>query len=417
MRIAYISADFGVPIFGYKGASVHVREMAAAWRSLGHEVVVFSPSATRSPDVADEIQVVAVEPLPVFSEVAQELRALDNFLDMATRVRHDLRNLLFNLALARAVEARMRAAPFDFIYERYTLFNYAGAALARQLGLPHILEVNAPLAYEQEKMRGLEMKRLAQELERRILTAADYVAVVSEQLRRFALDQGVPAERILVTPNGVNPRRFHPDSSARRRVREQLGLKEQIVIGFVGSLKPWHGTETLVTAFRNLLNIEPAIHLLIVGNGPQRESLEAQAQALGLETQVTFTGDVAHHEVPAYIGAMDIAVAPYIPNDNFYFSPIKLFEYMAMGKPVAASAIGQAAETIHHCETGLLYTPGNVDELQATLHTLVSQPALRLRLGQAGLDWVVRQRTWDTNALAVLQAVERVKHPTRLEAA
>lgn len=416
MKIAYLCADFGVPIFGFKGASVHVREVVAAWQRIGHEVVVFSPSVERPANGTGEITAVAVEHIPAFHQVSQELQALDHFLGMKTRVRYDLRNLWYNLVLFDAVEPRLRAEQFDFVYERYTLFNYAGVALARRLGLPHILEVNAPLCYEQEKMRGLDIKNLAHELERRIFKESDRLAVVSEQLRAFAENRGVPRERILVIPNGVNPRTFSPDPASRERMRRQLRLEGKIVIGFVGSLKPWHGTESLVDAFSRIQPGGSEVHLLVVGDGPQRRPLKAQVREAGLASCVTFTGSIPHDQVPAYIAAMDIAVAPYIPHDNFYFSPIKLFEYMAVGKPVVAGGLGQVREVVHHGETGLLYEPGHVTQLRGALEELIARPDLRARLGKTGRDWVVRHRTWDSNAERILQAAQEVIFEAQTEA-
>jgi glycosyltransferase involved in cell wall biosynthesis len=433
MNIAYISADFGVPVFGYKGASVHVREMVAALRQAGHAVWVISP-AIAMPEgetgrfgewakngggsafsaVADGMQSVTFFPVPPPQErhcqIYKALGELDKFLGKKTRLAPELRNLSYNSTLYERARDYLLLCNVDFIYERYSLFGFAGIRLARELGVPHILEVNAPLAYEQEKMRGLELKELARETERRIFCETDRVIAVSRRLQEYAISCGVSESRIHVLPNAVDPQRF---ASLRRRdgrtVRAQYQLEDKRIIGFVGSLKPWHGTETLLEAFRRLHATTANTHLLIVGDGPGREELENYAHAHGLNGAVTFTGNVSYDDIPQYLAAIDIAVAPYVANENFYYSPIKIFEYMAMGKPVIAGSIGQVEEVIADGETGLLFEPGNIGQLAAALAKLVEDSPLCRRLGERAGTWVMQERTWENNARRVAEIAKGVK--------
>jgi glycosyltransferase involved in cell wall biosynthesis len=404
LNIAYISADFGVPIFGYKGASIHVREMVAALRKAGHAVCIISPAIEKveGERLDESVALLPVPPAERHLLLSQELEALDGFLDMKTRVRQELRNLLYNLTYYEKAREYLRAHPVDFIYERYTLFAAAGIRLAREFGVPHILEVNAPLAYEQEKTRGMEMKALAAETERRIFRDTDRVIVVSRQLQEFVISCGVPPSHIQILPNSVDPLRF-AKARSDRSVRTRHHLEGKRVIGFVGSLKPWHGTETLFEAFHELYATAANAHLLIVGDGPGRAHLENYAQTHGLNGAVTFTGNVPYDDIPRYIAAMDIAVAPYIPSGNFYYSPIKIFEYMAMGKPVVGGRIGQVEEVIADGETGVLFEPGNSTALQAALAQLVSDSPLCRRLGENARAWVETERTWDNNARQVVE--------------
>lgn len=412
MNIAYICADFGVPIFGYKGASIHVREMAAALCKAGHTVSIISPAIAnlggdkqKPSDLQQFGDTIAMLHVPAAERhlaLSQELKTLDRFLDMKMRVRQEVRNLIYNLTLYEKALEYLRAHPVDFIYERYTLFASAGIRLAHELGVPHILEVNAPLAYEQEKMRGMEMKELAAETERRIFRGTDRMLVVSRQLQVFAASCGVPDSNIHVLPNSVDSQRF---ARARddRSLRAQLQIDDKRVIGFIGSLKPWHGTETLIEAFGELHTTLANTHLLIVGDGPERVRLEAYAQRHSLNGSVTFTGNVPYDDIPRYLAAMDIAVAPYTPHENFYYSPIKIFEYMAMGKPVVAGRIGQVEEVMANGEFGILFEPGNIAQLQAALAKLANDVPLCHRLGENARRWVEEERTWDNNARQVIE--------------
>jgi|SRR3990170_5009942 len=405
MKIAYICADFGVPIFGFKGTSVHVREMINAFQQRGHDVVFFSPSVDGQSKIKKGFKTVEIKPQNSFNNVSKQLRKFDELFGLNSRVRFDLRDLLYNNVLFQKLIIKLREDKFDFIYERYSLFNYSGVALARRLDIPHVLEINAPLCYEQEKMRGLELKNLALQIEKRVFTESDLLVAVSSNLKLYAESLGVPSERIAVVPNGVNPLKFKSDPRGRNIVLKKLKLEGKTVVGFVGSLKPWHGTETLIEAFNQIYDKNPKVHLLIVGDGPKRSELESKLNALGLDSSVTWTGSIPHSDVPNYISVMDIAVAPYIEQENFYYSPIKLFEYMALGKPVVAGGIGQVNDILRDGETGILYTAGNVEELKKALQRLIASPELRERLGKAGKAWVIRNRTWDSNVTAILSIV------------
>ncbi len=421
MNIAYLSADFGVHIFGYKGASIHVREMVAALRQAGHALWVVSPAigTTEGGEKLEQLDesihawqknatLQLVPPDERHLQLLRELEAVDKTFGMKTRVRHELRNVLYNLTLHEQLRDKLRAWQIDFIYERYALFNNAGIRLARELGVPHLLEVNAPLADEQEKMRGLEMKDLARAAERYIYQNTDRVLVVSENLKRFVAACGVPEERIHVLPNAVDVERFSAAATSTK-IRARYQLHGKHLIGFVGSLKPWHGTDTLVAAFAQLQRTAPHAHLLIVGDGPARADLEQAARSLELNGAITFTGNVPHAEIPHYLAAMDVTVAPYIPSEHFYFSPIKIFEYMVMGKPVVAGKIGQVEEIIRDGENGVLFEPGNIAQLTAALARLAHDPQLGKRLGEQARVWVYKERTWKNNAQQVVRLAEEAR--------
>jgi len=425
MKIAYVCADFGVAIFGRKGASVHVREMVAALAEIGHEVRVFAPEL-HEPGSGDGgwpegiVGRVGLARVPLEREQVawlEELRRAEELLGQRTRLRQELRNLLYNLTLQTRLVHELAEDPPDFVYERYALFGLAGIAAARTLGVPHLLEVNAPLAEEQERMRGLEMKELARSAERRILRSTGATIVVSRRLAEWVIGRGVPESSVHVVSNAVDPRRFDPGTAAvgpPDEVRERLS--GQCVVGFVGSLKPWHGVETLLEAFLVLAARLPDIHLLVVGDGPARADLERVVRERGAERRVTFVGAVAHGQVPGWLSLVDIASAPYTPHENFYFSPIKLFEYMAMAIPVVAGRIGQVAELLADGVNGLLHEPGDAGALAAALERLVRDRALRESLGREGRRAVGEEHTWRGNAariVAIAAALGAGREPAR----
>src|SRR5919204_18998 len=395
MKIAYLCADFGIPIQGYKGASVHVREMVAALKAHGHDVRVFVPTLGEGNAVAAPVHHIGPHGLP--ETCARLVRSVSQ---RHPRLDKEVRELAYNCTFYRRLLAQCRLWRPDAVYERYSLYSLAGLALARRLRVPHLLEVNAPLRIERARTKGLALDPLAGLVERRLFGASDALLTVSTALQRYVLAHGARLARTLVLPNAVDTVRFQPQADGAA-ARARLGLApDSVVVGFAGSLKPWHGTDTLLDAFATVHEAVPAARLLIVGEGPQGKVLHERAAHLGLDTTVVFTGKVAHDAMPGILAAMDVGVAPYREVDAFYFSPLKLYEYMAAGLAVVASDAGEIATLVRDGQTGLLCPPGNATELAATLLRLVREPGLRARLGAAARVEAERH-TWQENARTV----------------
>jgi glycosyltransferase involved in cell wall biosynthesis len=404
VRILYVCSDYGVPVYGHKGASVHLRALARALADLGHPVCVLAPSAERVGNPEFDLPVRTLEQgadLPLHLDA---LRQVDRRLGRmpsghAARLTQEVRTLLYNEAVAGAAEAVADLQP-DLVYERYALFGYGGRELARRLGVPHLLEVNAPLVDEQASARGLHLHDIALAIERRLWSESDALLVVSARLREHALAAGAAPARIQVLPNAVDPRAFDSSPAERAARRAALQMGDGPVVGFVGSLKSWHGTDILVQAFAALRRAEPRAFLLLVGDGPMRADLEREATRLGVESAVRFTGAIDHARVPEMLAAMDIAVAPYRNAQDFYFSPLKIYEYLAAGLPVVASRIGQIAELV---DAGLVAgaAPDDAESLAAALAALLADREAAGALAARGRAWVRRHRTWTENARTV----------------
>lgn len=375
MHIAYVCADPGVPVFGTKGSSVHVQSVIAALLRRRARVVLFAARFDGAPP--PELAGVVCHALPRSPKGAPEAR--------------EAALLGANADLAVALE---REGPFDLIYERYSLWSYAGMEHALAWSLPGLLEVNAPLIEEQARHRVLIDRAGAERAAWRAFAAASALLAVSDGVADYLRANPAAHGRVAVVPNGVDPRRFAP------RLRQD---DEPYTIGFVGTLKPWHGLEVLLAAFALLRKRVPSARLLIVGDGPEREALERQAAALGLAASVTFTGAVAPAAIPDLLGQMDVATAPYPDAGRCYFSPLKLYEYMAAGLPVVASRVGQVATTVDHGRSGLLCPPGDAEALAAALVQLHADPALRARLGETARTVVIEHHTWDAVAARILE--------------
>ncbi|HET7479277.1 MAG TPA: glycosyltransferase family 4 protein [Rubrobacteraceae bacterium] len=388
-----------MPVLGRKGASVHVRELVAAFGRAGHSVLVAASLLSKSPweePATLEAQLLHLPPAPETASAFYALREFNETLGIEDSLPGELRRILYNQDMLAQLERRFENHAPDFIYERASLYSTAGILLARTLERPLLLELNSPLAVEQAAYRQTGLGELAAKAERWILSRADAVVAVSEPLREYAISLGAEPERVHVVPNGVNPELFHPDIATRG---DRWKPGDGPVLGFVGGLRPWHGVEVLPALLERLAARYPHIRLVVAGDGPLRKDLERDARERGLERNIVFTGTLPHEEVAPLIRRFDIALAPYPrPKHDFYFSPLKVFEYMACGVPVVAAGLGQIPDIVRDGETGLLYPPDEPGALLAACERLLDDPDLRVSLGRAAAKEIHARYTWDRNA-------------------
>ncbi len=249
IRIAYICADQGVPVFGRKGCSIHVQEVLRSFRRHGVQLELFATRLEGDPPPG--LETIRIHRLPTPPDGARAVRE-----QAALAANHDLRAAL------------ERAGPFELVYERYSLWSFAGMDYARARGVPGLLEVNAPLIDEQAEYRDLVDRTSAEQVAECVLGAATVLIAVSQEMAAYLARYPSARGRTQVIPNGVNPERFPAGLQP-----SCPGPPGTFTVGFVGGLKPWHGLPTLVEAFVLLHCSVPNTRLLIVGEGPARESL------------------------------------------------------------------------------------------------------------------------------------------------
>ena len=378
MRLLYLSTDPGIPVLGHKGGSVHVREMATAMARQGARVTIASPR------IADEGG-------RLNADVA--LRELPPVIPLADSVASEL---LACLAVQRAAVLEVaHAVRPDAIYERFALFSDAGVRAAGELGIPHVLEVNAPLRREAARWRVLPEPDLAEELERRVFQATGRIVCVSAELVRL-VSATAGAAKVEAIANAVAGERFRREPTRRR---------DTFTVGFAGSLKPWHGVETLVAGFRLAAQAEPGIRLEVLGDGPMRPLLTAA----GIPAErVALLGAVDHADAVCRMFAWHVGVAPYAAQSDFYFSPLKVLEYMAAGACPVASDLGQIRGLLGGGTRGVLVPPDDPDALADALVALAREPRRVAALARAARRHVLTHHTWDANAEAVLAPLRTV---------
>lgn len=357
---------------------VHITEMIKAMKAEGHEVFLVAPSLSAEG----------------FGEHGGWIQSVRQRLP---RFAAELLEFAYNLTAYRDLVRAIRTHAPDVIYERYALFLVAGILAKRRFGLPMVLEVNSPLFEERSLHGGLLLRRLGKWSENFAWKNADYCLPVTEVLARTMRIAGVAAERLRVIPNGIDPSRFDLELSPNL-VREKYGLGDHIVLGFSGFVRPWHGIDKIIRLIAEVSEKFP-VKLLMVGDGPIRGDLERLADSLGIRRHVIFTGVVQRNEIADHIAAFDIALQP---DATEYASPLKLIEYMSMGKAILAPDQANIRELLEHGQTALLFDKKSFGGLRDALMQLVADSEMRRRLGSAAAAQVRgRPLTWRENARKV----------------
>ena len=314
---------------------------------------------------------------------------------------------IFNgVRFSKKASDQIAKSPPDFIYQRYCRFSWAGVEASLRGQVPLFLEYNGSEVWIGKHWDKTEKLDLLERCERLNLHAACRIFVISEVEKNNLLHAGVSSEKIIVNPNGVDADEFRPGAGGEK-IRNELGVPpHKMLVGFAGTFGPWHGVLTLADAVA-LTPRDTNIHFLLIGDGSLRAEVENKLTASGDLGRVTFAGIVSHERVPTFLDACDILVSPHVPladGSEFFGSPTKLFEYMAAGKGIVASRLGQIGDVLADNETGLLVEPGNAKELSDAIVKLADDPMLLSRLGIAARTSAIAKHTWRKNAQRVLEA-------------
>ena len=367
------------------GQSVHLEELMAALQRLGHEIILVGPAAFAETDFGGSNS------------------AVDRIKKLIPAWLYEPLEIAYNLKAYSRLRAAVRKHRPDIIYERFSLYLFAGVWVHRRTGLPLVLEVNSPLFEERARNDGLRLHRIGRWAQTYIWRNADHLFPVTGVLAKTIAAYGVPPARITVIPNGVDPARFHADRDAG--VTQGAGAKPQITLGFTGFIRDWNAVHRLIdfaAAHRDAYDIK----VLVVGDGPARAFLEEHARQRGIPDRLTITGIVGRDAVTKYVTSFDIAV---LPDVTPYSSPLKLFEYMQLGSAIVGPDMENIREILTDGQDALLFAPDVANSLEAALLRLCADSALRARLGAAAQETILRKSlTWAGSAervVAVAQAI------------
>ena len=357
-----------------------------ALKRLGHEIILVGPAAFAQTDFGGSNS------------------AVDRIKALIPAWLYEPLEIAYNLkAYSRLRAAVLRHRP-DVIYERFSLYLFAGVWVHRRTGLPLLLEVNSPLFEERAKNDGLRLHRIGRLAQKYIWRHVDHLFPVTAVLARTIMSYGVPAARITVVPNGVDPLRF-PSVGSGARPAGTAGGKSRIVLGFTGFIREWNAVHRLIdfaALHRDVYDIE----ILVVGDGPARPFLEARAREQGIAEKLTITGIVGRDEVTKYVTSFDVAV---LPDVTPYSSPLKLFEYLQLGSAIVAPDMENIREILTDGQNALLFAPNVAGAMESALLKLCTDKELRARLGAAAGQTITdKSLTWTGSAERVIAVAERL---------
>lgn len=375
---------------------VHIRGIVDALRAMGIEVDVLSlPGADpyKSPKAMSPtkqatpwMRVVSSLPEPVF----------------------ELVELAYNaVAIARLLR-QLRRKPADMVYERYSLFMFAGVLVSRWKKIPLLLEVND--AAFVDRVRPLFFSALARRVERWVFRNCTGLVFVSGAFRDRALATHGHMAPAIVSPNAANLAQFSPTAKQRDEARQKWRLEGSVVCGYLGAFLPWHGIDRFLCGIADRLGEQPRLKLLLVGDGPIFENVRSFVRDRQLEDRVVLTGRVAHDQVPGLLACMDMAV---LPSAGDYTSPVKLFEFMACAVAPVAPDFAPIREVLVDGVTGWIFDAHDLTTaVDAVLLRSADAAELR-RVGAAARAYIGRERQWSNNVRQLLEFQERLSAAPR----
>ncbi len=372
---------------------VHIKEIVRAFRRLGHKVDIVSPVGDR---LEDETTPAKVTQASGWRE--RFYRTLSRYLP---ELIFELAELLYNFQALRQARRTLDSSKVDMIFERYAIFGMAGAYLSKKWNKPLIIEVNYTSCSALVRHRSALLKPLARRLDQGLFDRALGLVAVSSRLKQHLMEvYGIPPEKIIVLPNAADPDVF----DVSRVVRKSLPFTGGKIIGFVGGFYPWHGLDLLMSAFQSVAQKVSDARLLLVGDGPMMAEIRQRVHQSGLGDRVVLTGKVPHQDLPGYIANFYVGV---MPDSNDYGSPMKIFEYMAMGKPVVVPDYPPLLDVVSDNEEGRVFPARNVQEMAACLEMLLTDTMAYQRMAEQARRKIVTKHNWMDNGRAILSLCEQ----------
>ena len=379
MRILYFSPHPFLNLSDPSGYGTHMREVIFALRKKGHTVETCIIGGEK-PDGSLNFQI-----------NSSKKKWVKHFLGRAVwQLIRDFRFYLFSSSIEKKLIKSIEEHKPELIYERGCYMLNSGASIAKKYSIQYYLELNAPLIQEKIELQYASLfDFLAEKHLKQQLAKCDKLIVVSSSLKNFYKNY-ISSDKIVVTPNAINPDNLRINPALKTEIQAKFKITDNdIIIGFVGSIFPYHGVDKIISA---LPSLSSNLKLLIVGGGEIIPQLKNQASSLNILERVIFVGNVGHSEVFTYLNLMHITL---LPHTKSYCSPVKIFEYGAAGKAIVSVDEVGVSDVMQNNLDGLLFEPGNKDEMINKIKLFVLDKPLRDSCATHFQDKVLKQYTWD----------------------
>ncbi|NOY62730.1 MAG: glycosyltransferase family 4 protein [Gammaproteobacteria bacterium] len=363
---------------GEEPESIHILSIVQALEKMGHEVRIVGPS------------------MKTMKAAGSNSKVLSSIKKYLPGLLFEVLQILYNIISYQKLRKAIDEFKPDLIYERYALYCFAGILVSRHKNVPLVLEVNTPYAYAWAQYYKIYFPRLAKKIERWVLESAGKMITVTAAQRTFLNENHITRTDIAVCHNAIDPDAFSPAIEPS----QVDGLRDaSIVVGFVGTMNRWQGIPTFKEIISHTTEANPNIQFLMVGDGECRKELEGYLIETGRADRAIFVGRKAHAEIAALVKRMDIAV---LPNSNAYGSPMKMFEYMAMGKAVIGPAVGPVNEIVEDGVTGFIIEPGDATAMTEKILLLANNEKLRDDMSAKAKQYILDNHTWANNANVII---------------
>lgn len=375
---------------GRGAEGVHIRGVVKGLTQLGNTVTILSiPGA--EPEAEEQ------------QKPAQKNDKKNGFSLLSEITKHvpefvfEMFELAYNFLAVFRLKKSVQSNKINLIYERYSLFMFISVWWAKRNKIDIILEIND--SCQVHRVRALTFKRLAQKIEAWIFRNATGLVFISSHFKEVAERAYGEIAPCVVSPNAADLDKFIIDKPAGIALRKELGINDKVVLGYVGAFVHWHGIDWFVDLICQHLPENPDLVLLLVGDGVAFEPIKARIAEAGVGSQVILTGKVEHKEVANYLSAMDFGI---LPDSNDYGSPMKLFEFMAMGKGMVAPDFSPIAEVVHNNDTSWLFPAGDRNACIAKVLEIAHSPKAHKQVGLNARAYIERERQWKHNAEQLL---------------
>jgi glycosyltransferase involved in cell wall biosynthesis len=382
---------------GRGAEGVHIRGVVKGLRQLNHHVDILSlPGAEPEAEevaTSDEKMNQAPTKKSKFSILSDLTKHVPEFV-------FELFELAFNLIAVIRLRKTIKEKNITLIYERYSLFMFASVWWAKRHNLPIVLEIND--SCQVQRVRSLTFKKLAAKIEAWIFKNATGLVFISTRFKEVAEQAYGEVANSVVSPNAADLDKFIIDETSGLALRSKLGIENKVVLGYVGAFVHWHGIDWFVDLACQKLKETPELVLLLVGDGVAFEGIKNRVIEAGVESQVILPGKVPHHEVSSFLSAMDLGI---LPDSNDYGSPMKLFEFMAMGKGMIAPDFSPIAEVVQDNATSWLFPASNKQACIDKVFEIVNDREAHQEVGKNARTYIEKERQWKHNAEQLLSLI------------